>query len=118
VFVKGGDETYKELTTNGTIASAAGYCALVLFTNVVSAMTTPRVYSAQLSTITNTIGQTIFAFSNTLPDIKSRHAIAPGCHVSTPPILKGDCMKFGLPVQITLVAIVSEKYAVSHDGAT
>jgi hypothetical protein len=81
-------------------------------------MTTPRVYSALLSTITNTIGKRIFAFSNVRLVTKSRHAIAPGYRVSTQLILQGDCVKFGLPVQITLVTIVSEKYAVSHDGTT
>ena len=118
VLDKGGDKTCQDLTINGTIASAAAYCALLLFRNVESAMTTPRVYSALLSTITNTIGKKIFAFSNALLVIKSRHEIAPGYRVRTQAILQEDCMKFDLPVQIRLVTIVSEKYAVSHDGTT
>jgi hypothetical protein len=68
----------QRLTTNGTTASAAGYCALEPLTNVESVVTTPRVYSALLSTMAKTIGERrTFAFSNALPVLKICHAIAP-----------------------------------------
>ena len=99
----------QKLTANGTIASVAGYCALVPPMNVESAMTTPRVYSALLSIMTKTIVARPLAFSSALPVVKIRHAIAPGSRISTQPVLQGGCVEFGLPVQIILVAIVSEK---------
>jgi hypothetical protein len=65
------------LTTIGTIASAAGYCALEPHTNVVSVAMTPRVYSAQLSTMAKTIGERTLVLSNALPVLRICHAIAP-----------------------------------------
>ena len=45
---------------------------------VASTVTTPRVYSALLSTMANTIGEKTFILPYDLPVIEIRHAIAPG----------------------------------------
>ncbi len=63
-------------TTNGTMASTAGYCPFESLRNDASTPMTPKAYSALLSTMTNMIGQSVLDRSG-FPARKIRHAIAP-----------------------------------------
>lgn len=74
---KKGEEKSKRLTTNGTIASTAGYCPLVSHRKAESAVTTPSVYSALLSIMAKVIGERTFIFPIGLMVIEIRNAIAP-----------------------------------------
>ena len=66
------------LTTRGTIASTAGYCALESLRKHASAVMTARAYRALLSMMIKTTGQSVrLASFRGFPALKIRHAIAP-----------------------------------------
>jgi hypothetical protein len=108
------------LTTSGTIASTAGYCALEPLRKNASTATTPIAYNALLSTMMKMTGQSILVVATPkgFPALKIRQAIAPAYDSPSDRGKWNLNREMRLPEQSTLVDIVRAKYAVIHDVAT